>query len=169
MPTAHQAVNTSPDSVLIARFQSGELVAFDMLYRRHRDRVHGVILSVVCHPEDALDLTQEVFLKAYQCLDTFKHASQFYSWLYRIAINQCIDFMRRQSKHSVVIDAPFCEETFHEKPVAPTVALERAEFHQQLAVKRRTSRLDALPTHRIFPSLQREFIFEGHRLRYPLG
>lgn len=132
MPTAHQAVNTSPDSVLIARFQSGELVAFDMLYRRHRDRVHGVILSVVCHPEDALDLTQEVFLKAYQCLDTFKHASQFYSWLYRIAINQCIDFMRRQSKHSVVIDAPFCEETFHEKPVPPTAALERAEFHRQL-------------------------------------
>ena len=142
---------------------------FDLLYRRHCDRIHNVILYVVSNPDDALDITQEVFLKAYQKLPGFKRVSQFYSWLYRIAVNQCIDHMRQQSKHSVVIDAPFCEETFHEKPVAPTVALERAEFHQQLAVKRRTSRLDALPTHRIFPSLQREFIFEGHRLRYPLS
>ena len=132
MPTAHQTVNTSPDSVLIARFQSGDVGVFDLLYHRHRDRVHGVILSVVCHPEDALDLTQEVFLKAYQRLDTFKHASQFYSWLYRIAINRCIDRMRRQSKHRVLINEPFCEETFHDAPVPPSVALERDEFHRHL-------------------------------------
>ena len=109
MPTAHQTVNTSPDSVLIARFQSGDVGVFDLLYHRHRDRVHGVILSVVCHPEDALDLTQEVFLKAYQKLSRFKRLSQCYNWRYRIAVNQCIVHMRRQSKHSVVIDAPFCE------------------------------------------------------------
>jgi RNA polymerase sigma-70 factor (ECF subfamily) len=107
MPTAHQTVNTSPDSVLIARFQSGDVGVFDLLYHRHRDRVHGVILYVFSNPDDALDLTQEVFLKAYQRLDSFKRLSQFYSWLYRIAINRCIDRMRRQSKHSVVIDAPF--------------------------------------------------------------
>ena len=124
--------NQSPDSVLILRFQSGESGVFDLLYHRHHDRIHAVILSVVCNPDDALDLTQEVFLKAYQRLDTFKHASQFYSWLYRIAVNQCIDFMRRQSKHNVVIDEPFCEEVFHHTPVPPTEALERAEFHQQL-------------------------------------
>ena len=124
---------TNPsDSHLIKRFQSGESAVFDLLYHRHRDRIQAVILSVVCHPEDALDLTQEVFLKAYQKLSGFKRTSQFYSWLYRIAVNQCIDHMRRQSKHRVLIDEPFCEETFHEKPVPPTAALERAEFHRQL-------------------------------------
>ncbi len=132
MPTTIHPDHTPPDSVLIARFQSGDSGVFDQLYSRHRDRIHGVIFSVVSHPDDALDLTQEVFLKAYQRLDTFKHASQFYSWLYRIAVNQCIDHMRRQSKHSVLIDKPFCEETFHANPVSPTAALERAEFHQQL-------------------------------------
>ena len=121
-----------PDSVLIARFQSGESGVFDQLYRRHHDRIHAVILSVVCNPDDALDLTQEVFLKAYQRLATFKRASQFYSWLYRIAVNQCIDHMRRQSKHHVLIDEPFCDETFSPDPIHPTIALEHAEFHQQL-------------------------------------
>ena len=56
-----QPMDTPPDSVLIARFQSGESGVFDSLYHRHRDRIHGVILSVVCNPEDALDITQEVF------------------------------------------------------------------------------------------------------------
>ena len=120
------------DAVLIARFQSGEFGVFNLLYRRHRDRIEGVICSIVADPDDALDLTQEVFLKAYQRLETFKRASQFYSWLYRIAVNQCIDFMRRQSKHHVLIDKPFCEETFHANPASPTATLERDEFHRQL-------------------------------------
>ena len=120
----------SPDSVLISRFQSGELGAFDLLY--HRDRIHGVVLSVISNPEDALDLTQEVFLKAYQHLDTFKRASQFYSWLYRIAINRCIDHMRRQSKHRVLIDEPFSEEMFYRESASPLASLERDEFHRQL-------------------------------------
>lgn len=122
----------SPDSVLISRFQSGDLGAFDLLYHRHRDRIHGVVLSVISNPEDALDLTQEVFLKTYQRLDTFKRASQFYSWLYRIAINRCIDHIRRQSKHHALIDVPFCEETFCRAPANPLATLERDEFHRQL-------------------------------------
>lgn len=127
MSTAFHPVDTPSDSVLIARFQSGESGAFDLLYSRHYSRIHGVILSVVCHPEDALDITQEVFLKAYQKLSGFKRASQFYSWLYRIAVNGCIDHMRRQSKHRVLIDEVFHYETAH-----PTAALEREEFHRQL-------------------------------------
>ena len=132
MSTSLPPVDTPSDTDLIARFQAGESDVFDLLYRRHRDRIHNVILYVVSNPDDALDLTQEVFLKAYQKLAGFKRASQFYSWLYRIAVNQCIDHMRRQSKHRVLIDEPFCEETFHEKPVPPTAAIERAEFHRQL-------------------------------------
>ncbi len=122
----------SPDSVLISRFQSGESGVFTQLYHRHRDRIHGVILSVVSNPEDALDLTQDVFLKAYQRLNTFQRASQFYSWLYRIAVNRCIDHMRRQSKHHAVIDEPFCDETFCRAPANPLASLERDEFHRQL-------------------------------------
>ncbi len=122
----------SLDTVLISRFQSGDLGAFDLLYHRHRGRIHAVILSVVSDPEDARDLTQKVFLKAYQKLDGFKSRSQFYSWLYRIAVNRCIDHMRRKSKHHVLIDEPFCEDTFYREPVNPLASLERDEFHRQL-------------------------------------
>lgn len=132
MLTAIHPDPSPPDSVLIARFQAGESGVFDLLYLRHRDRIEGVIRSIVADPDDALDLTQEVFLKAYQKLSGFKRASQFYSWLYRIAINQCIDHMRRQSTHSVVIDEPFREEIFRSASVPPSAALERKEFHRQL-------------------------------------
>ena len=157
------------DSVLIACFQSGESVVFDQLYLRHRDRIHGVIRSIIADPDDALDLTQEVFLKAYQKLSEFKHAAQFYSWLYRIAVNQCIDFIRRQSKHSVLIDKPFCEETFRTHPASPTAVLERDEFHCQLHA--------ALPA--LTPSQRRVFILRynedlslkaiAHRLGRSIG
>lgn len=69
--------NQPPDSVLIARFQVGESGVFDLLYRRHRDRMKGVIRSIVAEADDALNLTHDVFLKAYQRLDTFKYGSQF--------------------------------------------------------------------------------------------
>ena len=132
MLSLHQRASNPPDAVLITRFQSGDLGAFDQLYHRHRDRIHAVILSVVSNPEDAQDLTQDVFLKAYRRLHTFKRASQFYSWLYRIAVNRCIDHMRRQSKHRVLIDEPFSEDTFYREPANPLAALEHDEFHRQL-------------------------------------
>ena len=164
------AIHSEPtDTVLIARFQSGESGVFDQLYLRHRDRIHGVIRSIIADPDDALDLTQEVFLKAYQGLRHFKRASQFYSWLYRIAVNQCIDHMRRQPMHSVVIDEPFCEETFRTNPVSPTAVLERDEFHRQLHA--------ALPA--LTPSQRRVFILRynedlslkaiAHRLGRSIG
>ena len=156
-----------PDSVLITRFRSGETSVFDQLYLRHR--IHGVIRSIIADPDDALDLTQEVFLKAFKKFSEFTHAAQFYSWLYRIAVNQCIDFIRRQSKHSVLIDKPFCEETFHTNPVSPTAALERDEFHLQLNA--------ALPA--LTPSQRRVFILRykedlslkviAHRLGRSIG
>lgn len=74
MPTSFP-VDTPPDAVLITHFQAGESGVFDLLYRRHRDRIHGVVLHIVSNPEDALDITQDVFLKAYQSLYSFKKAS----------------------------------------------------------------------------------------------
>ena len=105
---------------------------FDQLYLRHRDRIHGVIRSIIADPDDALDLTQEVFLKAYQKLSEFKYAAQFYSWLYRIAVNQCIDFMRRQSARHVLSHEPFVDDEFCTRYVHPCVALEREEFYRRL-------------------------------------
>lgn len=123
----------SPDVRLIQRFQEGDLEVFNLLYRRHRDRIYGVICSIVSNPEDALDITQDVFLKAYQGLGNFKRAAQFYSWLYRITINRCIDFMRREAKHRAISNDPVSDTEFypHEADrhlLAPSKAVENEEF-----------------------------------------
>ena len=122
----------SPDSHLIDRFQSGECSAFGLLYLRYHDCIHGVVLSVVSNPEDALDLTQDVFLKAYQSPHTFKRASQFYSWLYRIAINSCVDYMRRRPQRRTVSDSPISDDVFYHHESArhlpsPSKGLEHEE------------------------------------------
>ena len=124
----------SPDSRLIERFQEGDSEVFDLLYLRYRDRVYGVICSIISNREDALDLTQDIFLKAYQGLGNFKRASQFYSWLYRITINRCIDFMRRAAKHRAISSDPVSDEEFypHEATrhsVSPSKAVENEEFY----------------------------------------
>ena len=125
------------DSQLVERFQDGDLEAFDLLYLRYRSRIHGVIRSFISNPEDALDVTQDVFLKAYQGLANFKKASQFYSWLYRITINRCIDYMRQRSKHRVISDDPVSDDVFYgnvanRHPSAPSKAVENEEFYVHL-------------------------------------
>ncbi|MCZ6676720.1 MAG: sigma-70 family RNA polymerase sigma factor [Candidatus Poribacteria bacterium] len=104
--TLPQWVQTEPDDAqLIKRFQRGDKSAFDTLMIRHQEPIYRLVCRYVKNPEDALDLTQDAFFKAYQGLCQFMRASQFYTWLYRITVNLCIDFNRRREKQSVVVDA----------------------------------------------------------------
>ena len=122
----------SSDTQIVDHFQRGDSTAFDFLYLRYRDRIYGVICSIISNREDALDITQDVFLKAYHALGNFKRVSQFYSWLYRIAINCCIDHMRRQSKHGWLSDNPVSDEVYYHQPVHPAKGLENEEFWRLL-------------------------------------
>ncbi len=123
----------STDFQLIQRFQEGDSGVFDLLYLRYQQRIFGVIRTIIPHREDALDLTQDVFLKAYQGLGSFKRTSQFYSWLYRITINRCIDFMRRRAKQHVISNDPVSDDAFYHHEVTrhlspPSKAVESEEF-----------------------------------------
>ena len=138
----------SSDTQIVDRFQAGDSTVFDFLYLRYHDRIYGVICSMISNREDALDISQDVFLKAYQALGDFKRASQFYSWLYRIAINCCIDHMRRRSKHGVLSDKPVSDEVFYHQPAHPAKGLENEEFSRLLHA--------ALPA--LTPSQQSVFI-----------
>ena len=131
MPTLFHIGENLPDVVLIERFQAGESEVFDQLYHRHRDRIHDTISRVIPNSEEVHDISQEVFLKVYEGLADFKKASQFYTWVYRIAVNKCIDHMRKQARHSAVIDEPFCDEAFQYEAVHPLMALESDEFYRQ--------------------------------------
>jgi RNA polymerase sigma-70 factor (ECF subfamily) len=84
------------DEDLVAAFQEGDLSAFDALAERWQRKIQGAIYRVVGRGEDAKDLCQEVFLKAYRALGTFKREARFSSWLYQIALNACRDRLRRR-------------------------------------------------------------------------
>jgi RNA polymerase sigma-70 factor (ECF subfamily) len=84
------------DEDLVAAFQAGDRSAFDLLVDRWDRKIQGAIYRVLGPGEDARDLCQEVFLKAYRALGGFKKEARFSSWLYQIALNACRDRLRRR-------------------------------------------------------------------------
>jgi RNA polymerase sigma-70 factor (ECF subfamily) len=90
------------DEELVAAFQEGDAAAFDQLVRRWDRRIHGAIHRVMGADEDARDLCQEAFLKAYRGLGAFKREARFSSWLYQIALNVCRDRLRRRRGKTAV-------------------------------------------------------------------
>lgn len=87
---------SADDHRLIADCLNGDPSAFSQLVRRHQDRLYHTVFRLVDHAEDAQDVVQEAFISAYQSLDSFKGDAQFFTWLYRIAVNTAISLKRRQ-------------------------------------------------------------------------
>lgn len=82
------------EELLIRKAQRGNLNAFEALVRNYDEKMMRLIFNMVNDVEDTKDIYQEVFLKAYQAIAKFRFASEFYTWLYRIAINTCINFRK---------------------------------------------------------------------------
>lgn len=87
-----------PDAVLVARAKRGDLDAYDELVRRYQERIYSAMYHMTSNHEDASDLTQESFIKAYRALKSFKGDSSFFTWLYRIAINKAINFLKQRKQ-----------------------------------------------------------------------
>lgn len=89
------------DRSLVRQAQEGRLSAFDELIRRYQERVYATIYHMTSNHEDANDLTQETFVKAYKALGSFKGDSGFFTWVYRIAVNKTINFLKqRKNRHN---------------------------------------------------------------------
>jgi RNA polymerase sigma-70 factor (ECF subfamily) len=84
------------DEVLVQRCLAGEGAAFDVLVRRYQKRVFHLTYRLTQHPEDANDLAQEVFVRAYERLHTFRPGAPFWPWLRRVAVNWCLNWLDRQ-------------------------------------------------------------------------
>src|SRR5215213_5210226 len=97
----------SVDTDLISRAAAGDHCAFQALVERHRSMVYRIAYQFAGNHHDAEDIAQEVFIKVYRSLDRFRQDAQLTSWMYRIAMNACIDHSRR---HRSAIAAPFGEE-----------------------------------------------------------
>lgn len=92
---------------LVRRVRDGDRGAFRILVDRYQRKLAALALGMLRDPDDALDVVQDAFAKAYQNLERFKGDSSFYTWLYRITVNLCIDHQRREGRLvRVPIDAP---------------------------------------------------------------
>jgi len=90
------------DIDLVDRFQHGDVAAFESLVKKYQNKVYDIVYHYTHDVEDAYDLSQEVFERAFKSLGGFKRKSTFYTWLYRIAVNACIDYGRKRSRLQVV-------------------------------------------------------------------
>ena len=88
------------DVDLVKASQDGMLAAFDELIQRYQQRVYATVYHMTSSHEDADDLTQESFIKAYKALKRFKGESSFYTWIYRIAVNRTINFLKQRKRKS---------------------------------------------------------------------
>jgi RNA polymerase sigma-70 factor (ECF subfamily) len=110
------------DEELVLRTQRGDLRSYDELVRRYQERIYATIYHMTGNHEDAGDLTQETFIKAYQALKSFKGDSSFYTWVYRIAINKTLNFLKqkRHKTHLSLDDLTFNAE--HEPEMVELVS-----------------------------------------------
>ena len=84
------------DLTLVRRAQKEDMRAYDELVRRYQERIYATVYHMTSNHEDANDLTQETFIKAFRALRSFKGDSSFYTWIYRIAVNKTINFLKQR-------------------------------------------------------------------------
>ena len=102
----------TPETELVKRARRGDLGAYDDLVRRYQERIYATIYHMTSNHEDANDLAQESFIKAFQALKSFKGDSSFFTWVYRIAVNKTINFLkqRKNRTHMSLNDVDFNAE-----------------------------------------------------------
>src|SRR5213592_434815 len=97
---ASQPDNASTsDEKLVRAAQQGDMVAYEELVARHRDTIYARAYSMMRNEDDAVDLSQEAWVKGWQRLKQFQGESSFATWMTRIVINLCLDQLRRQKRH----------------------------------------------------------------------
>ena len=120
--TSVEAPPQPDDLTLVRRAQSGDADAYDELVRRYQRQIYGVTYHMTSNHEDANDLTQEAFVKAWQALKSFKGDSSFFTWLYRIAVNRTLNHLKslrvRAGKYSLSLNDLDVEAEHHPELMA---------------------------------------------------
>ncbi|MGE9292089.1 MAG: sigma-70 family RNA polymerase sigma factor [Puniceicoccales bacterium] len=94
-PAASHAAEADTDMSLVKQVQAGEVSAYDKLVVKYRERLYAVVYNLTGNREDANDLAQEAFIKAFRSIHLFRGKSSFFTWLYRIAVNNTLTHLKR--------------------------------------------------------------------------
>jgi RNA polymerase sigma-70 factor (ECF subfamily) len=128
-----------PDSELVLRVRKGDGSAYRPLVERYQTRIHAMVYGMVRDGEEARDITQNAFIKAYQSLASFRIESSFYTWLYRIAMNLAIDHCRKNRRRkTTAFDEAVANRDedgtildLHQSE-SPQRALQRKQLHERI-------------------------------------
>jgi len=135
---AETEYSAADDAELVKAAQKGETNAFEELVARHRDKIYARAFSMMRNEEEAIDLSQEAWVKGWQRLAQFQGDSSFATWMTRIVINLCLDELRKQKRHRSESIEELDEESGgveRQMPaviVNPTERLERSELRQRI-------------------------------------
>lgn len=116
----------SDDQILVDACRAGDRRAFRILMERYQRRIYAVAYGYLRNREDALDVVQECFIKVHQHLDGFRGGSSFYTWLYRVVANRCIDHIRRNRRRRGV---EYRDDLRHDSPTAMDAEADRRIIH----------------------------------------
>lgn len=149
----HAGTAMDDDALFVARAQSGDLRAYDELVNRHRGRIFAMVRNMIHNEADAWDLSQEVFVKAWQALPRFEAKARFSTWLFRIAHNVVYDWTRKRKIESA---GEFNDEIFDRgqiDPLASTApagaeAPDASMEHGELRMKIQSALQKLSPEHR---------------------
>src|SRR6185436_10823795 len=157
-PLPEPAGSAAPieDLVLVQNAQQGDVAAYDELVRRYQERIYSTIYHMTSNHEDAVDLAQETFIKGFQALKSFKGDSSFYTWVYRIAVNKTINFVkqRKNKTHLSLNDLDFNAE--HDPDLVALISEKtprRDANLSELQEKLNAAMLKLSPVHRLVVTL----------------
>ncbi len=98
------------EKILIKKCIKGDIDAFEELIESHQKRAYNIALRILKNPDDAMDISQEAFIKIFKSIKSFKFQSSFSTWLYRVVSNTCIDYLRKNKNEVYSIDNPIKTE-----------------------------------------------------------
>jgi RNA polymerase sigma-70 factor (ECF subfamily) len=130
--------SSADDQSLVKAAQAGDMAAFEELVARHRDKIYARAYSMMRNEEEAIDLSQEAWVKGWQRLRQFQGESSFGTWMTRIVINLCLDQLRKHKRQRTESIEEMNEESGgveRQMPVItvnPTAGLERGELRQRI-------------------------------------
>jgi RNA polymerase sigma-70 factor (ECF subfamily) len=130
------------DTYILDHFKNGDTSVFKDIVIAYQDSIYNLCVYMIGDPTNAEDVTQEVFLKAYQKLKSFTPNATIYTWLYRIAVNTCIDYKRKTSFESI-FKHQYSEDIIENEIATPSESKEETTDSEQLgfALKRAINKL----------------------------
>jgi len=162
------------DLDLVKRCQAGETEAFDELVTRYRIRIFAMIYNMVHNEQDAWDLAQESFIKAWKSISRFRGRSSFYTWIYRIVMNMTIDWLRKKQIKGAGAEFDDCIQLREIDPAAKTVPKADPLPHERMERKEIRSRIDNAiarlsPEHRAVILMKEIENMQYHEIAETLG